>query len=667
MAFLTDRPIDLAPLIAPGAVRRSRRHRLFSGLGAESPWRTRGVCASSTRPMDRWSKPSALASWPRRKPAGRWPLPCGIVSARWRSAMPPWRSRSAWAHRDEAFVACRYVIEELKRRVPIWKRESYEDGTVEWVDPTRASEDRRRCPRDRLPDRAPDRSISTGRSEASASPSPIAATCAAATACRRRNTSGCPARRSSPSRRSIGWRESSSGSASRSSGSPGASRCCATICRRWSSALAAQRGRGGSRPHHQRHPAGPEAAALRAAGLQRVTVSLDTLQPQRMAEFARSTRHADVLAGIAAALAAGFRSVKLNTVVIRGYNDDEIGDLLEFARARGVEARFIEYMDVGGATDWSMEQVVSQARDSGDDRRAVRAGASRSSESIVGARRAVLPGRWNRFGVIASTTAPFCRTCDRGRLTADGTFLLCLYGESGLDLREPLRPALTDDGDRRRSIASAWTARTDRGAEQRAATARARHSPPDREPPRRSPARDAHPGRLMALHVALIQPQIPPNTGNIARLCAATDTSLHLIEPLGFSIDDADVRRAGLDYWDSVDLWVHPDWFAFRDAMRPEPLSLLLGQGRADASGTPPFSRTAAWCSATRPRACRLRILEKHPERCFTIPMTGPVRSLNLATAVGIVLYEALRQPRGTAAPTPRRPAPEPTLYQTHP
>jgi tRNA (cytidine/uridine-2'-O-)-methyltransferase len=72
---------------------------------------------------------------------------------------------------------------------------------------------------------------------------------------------------------------------------------------------------------------------------------------------------------------------------------------------------------------------------------------------------------------------------------------------------------------------------------------------------------------MMALHIALIQPQIPPNTGNIARLCAATDSSLHLIEPLGFSIDDSEVRRAGLDYWDAVDLWVHPNWFAFRDAI----------------------------------------------------------------------------------------------------
>ena len=71
----------------------------------------------------------------------------------------------------------------------------------------------------------------------------------------------------------------------------------------------------------------------------------------------------------------------------------------------------------------------------------------------------------------------------------------------------------------------------------------------------------------MPLHVALIQPRIPPNTGNIARLCAATDSPPHLIGPLGFSLDDAQLKRAGLDYWDKVDVWVHPDWFAFRDAI----------------------------------------------------------------------------------------------------
>src|SRR5438094_3622748 len=101
------------------------------------------------------------------------------------------------------------------------------------------------------------------------------------------------------------------------------------------------------------------AQALKQAGLGRVTVSLDTLRPERMQALARSDRHADVLAGIAAARGAGF-PVKLITVVIRGVNDDELVDLIEFARTHQAEVRFIEYMDVGGATGWSADQVVSQ-------------------------------------------------------------------------------------------------------------------------------------------------------------------------------------------------------------------------------------------------------------------------------------------------------------------
>jgi tRNA (cytidine/uridine-2'-O-)-methyltransferase len=155
---------------------------------------------------------------------------------------------------------------------------------------------------------------------------------------------------------------------------------------------------------------------------------------------------------------------------------------------------------------------------------------------------------------------------------------------------------------------------------------------------------------MMALHIALIQPQIPPNTGNIARLCAATDSSLHLIEPLGFSIDDSEVRRAGLDYWDAVDLWVHPNWFAFRDAI--DRARCLYFSAKAQQS---------YWDASYRPNSCLVfgsetegmpqRILEKHPERCFTIPMSGPVRSLNLSTAVGIVLYEAIRQVSSRQSP----------------
>ena len=147
----------------------------------------------------------------------------------------------------------------------------------------------------------------------------------------------------------------------------------------------------------------------------------------------------------------------------------------------------------------------------------------------------------------------------------------------------------------------------------------------------------------MALHVALIQPLIPPNTGNIARLCAATDSALHLIEPLGFSLDAADLRRAGLDYWDAVDLWVHPDWFAFRDAM--DRSRCLYFSARASRPlYEAQFARNSCLVFGNETEGMPPRILEKHPERCFRIPMSGPVRSLNLATAVGIVLYEGLRR-----------------------
>jgi cyclic pyranopterin phosphate synthase len=212
------------------------------------------------------------------------------------------------------------------------------------------------------------------------------------------------------------------------------------------------------------------APELRAAGLRRVTVSLDTLRPNRMERFARSARHADVLAGIGAAQAVGFERLKLNTVVLRGFNDDELTDLIEFARAREAEVRFIEYMDVGGATRWSLDRVVPQRAIldrlghhygaitpiTGDDPRAP-------------AERFALPDG-TTFGIIASTTAPFCRACDRSRLTADGQWLLCLYAERGIDLRAPLRGGATD-ADIAALVRDNWLGRTDRGAEERLAVA----------------------------------------------------------------------------------------------------------------------------------------------------------------------------------------------------
>ncbi len=212
-----------------------------------------------------------------------------------------------------------------------------------------------------------------------------------------------------------------------------------------------------------------QAAALRAAGLRRLTISLDTLRPDRLLAFARSDRLADILAGIEAGRAAGFERIKLNTVVIRGFNDDELGDLLEFGRGHDLEVRFIEYMDVGGATRWSADQVVSRR----DMLQAIAARYGRLEELRRGddpaapAERFQLPDG-TRFGIIASTTAPFCRDCDRSRLTADGTWYLCLYAPEGVDLREPLRSGATD-AEIATLMRARWAARIDRGAEERAA------------------------------------------------------------------------------------------------------------------------------------------------------------------------------------------------------
>jgi len=147
----------------------------------------------------------------------------------------------------------------------------------------------------------------------------------------------------------------------------------------------------------------------------------------------------------------------------------------------------------------------------------------------------------------------------------------------------------------------------------------------------------------MALHVALIQPQIPPNTGNIARLCAATDSPLHLIGPLGFSLDAREVRRAGLDYWDKTDLWLHQDWYAFRDAISRD-RCLYFSANAGNDYRRAPFRDRRVLVFGSETEGMPARILDKHPERCFRIPMPGDVRSLNLANAVSVVLYEGLRQ-----------------------
>ncbi len=210
-----------------------------------------------------------------------------------------------------------------------------------------------------------------------------------------------------------------------------------------------------------------EAASLRTAGLHRLTVSLDTMQPDRFLALTRSDAHGRVLAGIAAASAAGFPSLKIDAVVMRGVNDDELAPLIEYGKAIGAEVRFIEYMDVGGATQWSREKVYSRAEIL--LRLETRYGAIEPlrEESSAPAERFRLSDG-TVFGIIASTTAPFCRSCDRSRLTADGLWYLCLYATRGIDLRGPLREGASME-DMTSLLRSAWLDRADRGAELRLA------------------------------------------------------------------------------------------------------------------------------------------------------------------------------------------------------
>ena len=211
-----------------------------------------------------------------------------------------------------------------------------------------------------------------------------------------------------------------------------------------------------------------QAAALKEAGLHRVTVSLDTLKPERFRVLTRKDDLPRVLAGIEAAARAGFSPLKIDSVILRDVNDDELADLIEFGRRWKAEVRFIEYMDVGGATLWRRETVVPRSEMLA--RLAGRYGAIepiREEGSSAPAERFRL-GDGTTFGIIASTTAPFCRSCDRSRLTADGLWYLCLYATRGIDLRGPLRRGASDD-ELREILRAGWTRRDDRGAEERLA------------------------------------------------------------------------------------------------------------------------------------------------------------------------------------------------------
>jgi cyclic pyranopterin phosphate synthase len=232
------------------------------------------------------------------------------------------------------------------------------------------------------------------------------------------------------------------------------------------------------------------ARQLRDAGLHRLTVSLDTLRHDRFRDLARFDELDRVLQGIAVA-GPIFGGLKIDTVVIRGVNDDELVDLIEYARPVKGEVRFIEYMDVGGASRWSPERVFTRreilqtlsAHYDGNITPMV-------NDTSAPADRFVLPDG-TVFGIISSTTEPFCRNCDRSRLTADGMWYLCLYAATGIDLRAPLR-AGADAEALKEIIANGWRQRADRGAETRVALGAQRAFVPVQDLLRRDPHLEMH-------------------------------------------------------------------------------------------------------------------------------------------------------------------------------
>ncbi len=230
--------------------------------------------------------------------------------------------------------------------------------------------------------------------------------------------------------------------------------------------------------------------ALKTAGLGRITVSLDTLQRDRFVKLTRVDQLEAVHAGIASA-ARAYGRLKIDTVVIRGVNDDELVPLIEYGRGVNGEVRFIEYMDVGGASRWSPERVVSRREmlETLTRRYGALVPADEPGSSAPAERYALPDG--TIFGIIASTTDPFCRTCDRSRLTADGMWYLCLYATRGLDLRAPLRAGAPID-QLKALISGGWGARDDRGAEDRVALGDRRAFVPVQDLLRKDPHLEMH-------------------------------------------------------------------------------------------------------------------------------------------------------------------------------
>ncbi|MCC5948374.1 MAG: GTP 3',8-cyclase MoaA [Nitriliruptoraceae bacterium] len=210
------------------------------------------------------------------------------------------------------------------------------------------------------------------------------------------------------------------------------------------------------------------APELKEAGLERITVSLDALDDETFRAVADTPLSVQaVLAGVDAALAAGLTPVKVNAVLQRGVNDDQAEALAGWARDTGVTLRFIEFMDVGTTNGWVRDKVVPAAE------LVERIKARWPIEPVAPGRTGEVAERYRyldgvgEVGIVASVTRPFCRTCNRARLSAIGELYTCLFAASGHDLRAVVRDG-ADDAALRDTIAAIWSARTDRASELRA-------------------------------------------------------------------------------------------------------------------------------------------------------------------------------------------------------
>jgi len=207
---------------------------------------------------------------------------------------------------------------------------------------------------------------------------------------------------------------------------------------------------------------------LAAAGLKRINVSIDTLDPDRFKQITKRGDLDKVLEGLFAAKALGLHPIKINAVIERGLNDDDIIPLVEFSREHGFSMRFIEYMDVGNANNWISEKIVSK-------KEILERINARYPLREVGRDNGTAPAVDYEFtdgigdiGVIASVTEPFCSSCTRARLTADGKLVTCLFSDRGHDLKSLIRSGATDE-QLVEVISSVWSKRTDRYSDERLA------------------------------------------------------------------------------------------------------------------------------------------------------------------------------------------------------